>query len=404
MSLECHCELSYSVLTYAVGSEDVRSTEEPDLRNLLENLFAGADARATRSKRIPALALKPIEDLKFKMREVPFAFGYFQRKVEKLMLHWVRDKIPSLKLSAHEEYDRVGSSLKLPPVTKSGKRNLVEQGDNKIRDEENDEAESKGKRRTGSSKKRSKASKSDESGNEADLEDMQETGGVQILDDDEDEKLHFVAAKKRRKPLKFSREEKNAIREGVEKFGDGNWSLIRDSFPVLHHRAYAKALKVSKSVHPKVICVDAKVVYPSNQGCYHTMLKNGELIEQQIDSEVDVSRHDDEGFPFRKAKLCFSPSGSKSMFARRLWTASEKAAVYNGAAKYGVGRWKAIKEDEEFAEVLTHRTAVQIKVCPFAMLSNRFLVAKTCSLELQDCFRVLKKSGAWVEPPKTTSE
>jgi hypothetical protein len=28
-----------------------------------------------------------------------------------------------------------------------------------------------------------------------------------------------------------------------------------------------------------------------------------------------------------------------------------------------VGRWKTIKEDDDFAEVLTHRTAVQIKVC-----------------------------------------
>ena len=93
------------------------------------------------------------------------------------------------------------------------------------------------------------------------------------------------------------------------------------------------------------------------------MLKNGELVEQQIDSETDVSTRDDEGSPTKKAKLCFSPSGSKSMFARRLWTGSEKAAVYNGVAKHGVGRWKTIKEDDEFAAVLTHRTAVQIKVC-----------------------------------------
>jgi uncharacterized cupin superfamily protein len=107
------------------------------------------------------------------------------------------------------------------------------------------------------------------------------------------------------------------------------------------------------------------------------MIKNGELIEQQMDSETDVSTRDAEGSPTKKAKLCFSPSGSKSMFARRLWTASEKAAVYNGVAKHGVGRWKAIKEDEEFAEVLTHRTAVQIKVCSSAMQTNLIFMAKT---------------------------
>jgi hypothetical protein len=239
-----------SNLTYAVGSEDVRSTEDPYLRNLLEGLLVGADTRATRSKRAPALALKPIEDLKFAMRDKPFAFGYFQRKVEKLMLHWARETIPSLKFPMREEYDRVGSSLKPRSVTKTRKRNQVEHDDTETRDEENDEAESKTNTRTGSSKKRSKAPKSAGNGDEADHEDMQETGGVQILDDDEDEKFEFIVAKKRRKPLKFSREEKNAIREGVEKFGDGSWSLIRDAFPVLHHRAYAKALKVSESIHP----------------------------------------------------------------------------------------------------------------------------------------------------------
>ena len=94
------------------------------------------------------------------------------------------------------------------------------------------------------------------------------------------------------------------------------------------------------------------------------MLRNKELVKQEINSDNDNSTDDDEGSPVKKPKLCFSPSGSKSMFARKVWTATEKAAVYNGVGKHGVGRWKAIKEDDEFAEVLAHRTAVQIKVCP----------------------------------------
>lgn len=96
------------------------------------------------------------------------------------------------------------------------------------------------------------------------------------------------------------------------------------------------------------------------------MLRNGELIKQEIISDNDNSTDDDEGSPGKRPKLCFSPSGNKSMFARKLWTATEKAAVYNGVGKHGVGRWKAIKEDDEFAEVLADRTAVQIKVCPLA--------------------------------------
>ena len=178
------------------------------------------------------------------MRDVPFAFGYFQRKLEKLMLHWARERIPSLKLLLHEEYDRKGSSVKQRSVSKKNKRNQVKDDDVV---HQNDEAESKTKTKTRSSKKGSKtALKRAENEDEADREHMLETGGVQILDDDEDEESQFIfVAKKRRKPLKFSREEKNAIREGVEKFGDGCWSLIRDAFPVLHHRTYAKALKVS---------------------------------------------------------------------------------------------------------------------------------------------------------------
>ncbi|KAI2504424.1 hypothetical protein MHU86_10013 [Fragilaria crotonensis] len=83
-------------------AEDIMSTEEQGLRNELENLLVGADARATRSKRVPALSLKPIEELKFTMRDAPFAFGYFQRKLEKLMLHWARGSIPSLKSTLEE--------------------------------------------------------------------------------------------------------------------------------------------------------------------------------------------------------------------------------------------------------------------------------------------------------------
>jgi hypothetical protein len=226
------------------------STEELGLRTELENLLVGADARATRSKRVPAISLKPIEDLKFTMRGVPFAFGYFQRKLEKLMLHWAKGRIPSLKSALEEECDRIRSSLKTRSADKSRKRNHVRDGD---------PAESTAKTKTGSAKKRPKiAPKCVENRDEADHEEMLETGGVQILDEDEDEKWQYVVRKMRRKPMKFSREEKNAIRKGVEEFGDGSWSLIRDAFPVLRHRTYAKALKVSVSTQPNVLCACSK--------------------------------------------------------------------------------------------------------------------------------------------------
>ena len=54
------------------------------------------------------------------------------------------------------------------------------------------------------------------------------------------------------------------------------------------------------------------------------------------------------------------------------WTNDEKTAVKQGILKYGVGKWGQIKS--EYAEILRHRTAVNIK----------------------DCFRTMQKRGEFV--------
>lgn len=44
------------------------------------------------------------------------------------------------------------------------------------------------------------------------------------------------------------------------------------------------------------------------------------------------------------------------------WSAEEEAAVRNGIAKHGVGKWKTILNDPEFSIVLVLRTNVDLEV------------------------------------------
>lgn len=43
------------------------------------------------------------------------------------------------------------------------------------------------------------------------------------------------------------------------------------------------------------------------------------------------------------------------------WTEAETRAVVQGVEKYGIGKWKEIKSDVEFSEILSERTVHQIK-------------------------------------------
>jgi len=59
------------------------------------------------------------------------------------------------------------------------------------------------------------------------------------------------------------------------------------------------------------------------------MVKNRELIEEEIYDEEEEQK---------KLKLISSPPVRKTgLFARRLWTISEKTAVYKGVQKHGAG-------------------------------------------------------------------
>jgi hypothetical protein len=89
------------------------------------------------------------------------------------------------------------------------------------------------------------------------------------------------------------------------------------------------------------------------------MLKNGELVEEDVNEGADGRDTDD---TTKRKRLSFHPPNKKKSMIRTPWTAAEKAAVYHGVLKHGEGVWKAIKEDTDFAAVLENRTTVQIKV------------------------------------------
>jgi len=46
---------------------------------------------------------------------------------------------------------------------------------------------------------------------------------------------------------------------------------------------------------------------------------------------------------------------------RKQWSAEEVQCVKDGVAKHGAGSWKAIKDDRDYADVLTNRSTVDIK-------------------------------------------
>eukprot|EP00212_Chloropicon_laureae_P007591 CAMPEP_0197496172 /NCGR_PEP_ID=MMETSP1311-20131121/42041_1 /TAXON_ID=464262 /ORGANISM="Genus nov. species nov., Strain RCC856" /LENGTH=57 /DNA_ID=CAMNT_0043041731 /DNA_START=67 /DNA_END=237 /DNA_ORIENTATION=- len=43
------------------------------------------------------------------------------------------------------------------------------------------------------------------------------------------------------------------------------------------------------------------------------------------------------------------------------WTPAEDEALRKGVAKYGIGKWKLIKQDELFKSTLENRTNVDLK-------------------------------------------
>jgi hypothetical protein len=244
-----------------IHSDDVKSTERPEVRRDLEKLLVATNGTRTRSgiKEV-GFTLKPIEDLKVTLRKAPFAFGYIQRELGKLIFQWA-STMPSLNYLLEDQDEkpeplpspRAATSVATTQVESEGsQQGYADDEDNvKIANENEVYYEIQTERNLGSaqsSRKKKKPTASQQNG-DAVQEEGAEVGGVQILDDEEDmadAQVHEIFASKRRKrAVRFTREEKNAIREGVEKFGTGNWSLIRDMYDVLHHRKDSKTLKVS---------------------------------------------------------------------------------------------------------------------------------------------------------------
>lgn len=58
---------------------------------------------------------------------------------------------------------------------------------------------------------------------------------------------------------------------------------------------------------------------------------------------------------------------------KQKWTAEEEEALKAGVKKHGMGKWKTILVDPDFATALTHRSNIDLKVnCPFIYIFNYF--------------------------------
>lgn len=356
-------------------SDDVKSTEDSEVRRYLKTLLIVTNVKWMRSGiKEEVFTLKPIDDLKVTLRKAPFAFGYIQRELGKLIFQWTKTKMPSLKYLL-EEQDEKSVSLPSPRVATSVATHEESEGcqQGQVDDEDNvklandnevDHAMQRGRNR-GSAQPPSQRRKSKPSQNNGEFmqDEVAVTGGVQILDDEEemaDKPCHETFASKRRKTaVRFTQAEKNAILEGVGRFGTGNWSHIRDMYDVLHHRKDSKTLKVSALYCLTHILKAFLKEVPALQACYRIMLKNREVVEEDINETHGGMDTDDA--PKRKRLTFHSPNKKKSMI-RTPWTSVEKAAVYNGVERYREGAWKAIKEDADFASALENRTTAQIKV------------------------------------------
>lgn len=61
---------------------------------------------------------------------------------------------------------------------------------------------------------------------------------------------------------------------------------------------------------------------------------------------------------------------------KQKWTADEEEALKAGVKKHGMGKWKTILVDPDFAPSLTHRSNIDLKVQSFSL----FLIAQLLSL------------------------
>jgi hypothetical protein len=189
----------------------VISTVDPILQTDLTILLTNGDNDAdnTDYSDPSTFSLKQIEDLKIILRDIPFSFGYFQNNMEKLMFRWAQDNIPTLQPLLEKSMSKNPASNVTFMTNQRERKRQVQ-------------------------KFQGRSQKTDEW-------DYNDTNASNPSKDEE--KPQFI---RHRKPaVKFTQEEKDAIKDGVRRIGLGRWSEIRDAYPVLHHRTYSKAIKVS---------------------------------------------------------------------------------------------------------------------------------------------------------------
>jgi len=162
-----------------------------------------------------------------------------------------------------------------------------------------------------------------------------------------------------KKRKRFTNEEKEAVKKGVEQYGPGDWKSIKQHYyGILHHRTPVQI-----------------------KDCYRTMVKRGDLPEtwgQEAKEARKAARKAGKLFGFYNPpsdptaaaspthgisavanQSTTSPPSPSSQPKRRKFSKEEKKALMDGIEKLGVGNWKMIRE--EYADIFGDRTGQQLK-------------------------------------------
>lgn len=160
-----------------------------------------------------------------------------------------------------------------------------------------------------------------------------------------------------KKRKRFTNEEKEAVKKGVEQYGPGDWKSIKNHYlGILHHRTPVQI-----------------------KDCFRTMVKRGEVPEnwgQDAKEARKAARKAGKLFGFYNpppeataavdaetntnpptAGATYSSSDKKPK--RRKFSKEEKQALVDGIEKLGVGNWKQIRE--EYSDIFVDRTGLQLK-------------------------------------------
>jgi hypothetical protein len=188
----------------------------------IEQLLIRSEGKKTRAKN-KNVALKEIQDLKPILSSEPFDLKAFAGKVNKLMMTWAIEYIPTIKSYLLENM----TQSKTPQKKESKKKATAKRKEKVVH-----ETVGKG-------------------------------GGIKIVDDGEDDQVASPPArastssrayssekygKKRKKRVEFTEEEKHAITEAYRELGEGHWIGIKQMYSELLRSRPSKTIKVSESV------------------------------------------------------------------------------------------------------------------------------------------------------------